>query len=475
SKAAGLGFVPELMACTTVVDFTVTSAGIEEQLLDMVVGQERPDLKESSEALAAALSEGTLQLQQLEDGLLAKLESCAGAMLDAGLVASLERTKSTAEEIAARMAAARETEVSLRAACEVYRPVAVRCTLLYMLQESLRHLDRVYRFSLSRFVAVMRRSLRQTPGGADESDVPPHLRCHAQVDTQHRVSLLAQHASLALFRHLAQSMSEEHKLVAAAHLCMSVLREKKELSGAKAAYLMPGRLGRADRDEGGDEARSEGLGAAGGVGVVAGSRPAPASDWITPEHWAAVLTLQHLPGFASLPDDVAGNLKRWKEWAEAEAPEELPPPGDWKRASDVDRLLLVRALRADRLAAALAAFVARALGAEYVSSLPFDLERSMLDCSAAVPVLVLLSPGLDVVAAVEAAGRRAGVSLENGRLTSVSMGQGQEAVAWTRLQAALASGGWVLLQNIHLMLDWTASTLAKFVDGLGESAHPEFR
>lgn len=51
----------------------------------------------------------------------------------------------------------------------------------------------------------------------------------------------------------------------------------------------------------------------------------------------------------------------------------------------------------------------------------------------------------------------------------------QETVAAQRLQTARASGGWVLLQNIHLMLGWTSDTLTKFVDRLSDGAHPDFR
>jgi Dynein heavy chain region D6 P-loop domain len=45
--------------------------------------------------------------------------------------------------------------------------------------------------------------------------------------------------------------------------------------------------------------------------------------------------------------------------------------------------------------------------------------------------------------------------------------------------AALAhahkNGGWVLLQNIHLTIDWTSGPLEKRVDKLAEGAHPDFR
>jgi dynein heavy chain len=43
------------------------------------------------------------------------------------------------------------------------------------------------------------------------------------------------------------------------------------------------------------------------------------------------------------------------------------------------------------------------------------------------------------------------------------------------LNNAHKNGGWVLLQNIHLTIDWTSGPLEKKVDKLAEGAHPEFR
>ncbi len=43
---------------------------------------------------------------------------------------------------------------------------------------------------------------------------------------------------------------------------------------------------------------------------------------------------------------------------------------------ELDRLVIVRTLRPERLTAALSRFVAAALGVQYITSQPFSLERS---------------------------------------------------------------------------------------------------
>ena len=110
-----------------------------------------------------------------------------------------------------------------------------------------------------------------------------------------------------------------------------------------------------------------------------------------------------------------------------------------------------------------------------VQSVPFNLERSFADASPAVPMFVFLSPGVDVAASVEALGRKLGFTSDNGKLVSVSLGQGQEPIAMSHLNNFHRNGGWVLLQNIHLTIDWTSGPLEKKVDKLAENAHPDFR
>lgn len=87
----------------------------------------------------------------------------------------------------------------------------------------------------------------------------------------------------------------------------------------------------------------------------------------------------------------------------------------------------------------------------------------MQDAAAHVPMFVFLSPGVDVAAAVEGLGRKLGYTADSGKYVSVSLGQGQEPIAMNHLNNFHRNGGWVLLQNIHLTIDWTSGPLEKKV------------
>ena len=73
TKLANPHYPPEIAAQTTLVNFGVTEAGLEEQLLALVVAHERPDLQEQAATLVRQLASFTITLTELEDNLLRRL------------------------------------------------------------------------------------------------------------------------------------------------------------------------------------------------------------------------------------------------------------------------------------------------------------------------------------------------------------------------------------------------------------------
>lgn len=100
TKLANPHYKPEMQAQTTLVNFTVTRDGLEDQLLAEVVKAERPDLEELKAELTKQQNEFKIQLKELEDDLLSRLSSAGANILgDTALVENLETTKKTAADI----------------------------------------------------------------------------------------------------------------------------------------------------------------------------------------------------------------------------------------------------------------------------------------------------------------------------------------------------------------------------------------
>lgn len=75
---------------------------------------------------------------------------------------------------------------------------------------------------------------------------------------------------------------------------------------------------------------------------------------------------------------------------------------------------------------------------------------------------------------IEKLGLKMSVSFDENNFYSISLGQGQEIVAENALDTASQLGGWVVLQNIHLVVRWLP-TLEKKIEIITENVHDDFR
>merc|ERR1719163_1052580 len=75
-------YLPEVCIKVTIINFTVTMAGLEDQLLGEVVRAERPDLEKQKNQLIKSLAADKKTLQELEDKILKLLSESKGNILD---------------------------------------------------------------------------------------------------------------------------------------------------------------------------------------------------------------------------------------------------------------------------------------------------------------------------------------------------------------------------------------------------------
>jgi dynein heavy chain len=149
TKLANPHYQPEMQAQTTLINFTVTRDGLEDQLLAAVVSKERPDLEKLKGDLTRQQNQFKITLKELEDSLLARLSAAEGNFLgDYALVENLEHTKRTAAEIEVKAEQAKKTEIDINLARENYRPAAARASLLYFILNDLNKINPMYQFSL---------------------------------------------------------------------------------------------------------------------------------------------------------------------------------------------------------------------------------------------------------------------------------------------------------------------------------------
>eukprot|EP00878_Enallax_costatus_P020623 GHUV01021808.1.p1 GENE.GHUV01021808.1~~GHUV01021808.1.p1 ORF type:complete len:1441 (+),score=543.76 GHUV01021808.1:4290-8612(+) len=512
TKLSNPHYPPEIQAETTLINFTVTEQGLEDQLLALVVNKERPDLEETKTQLIIQNTEFTIKLKQLEDELLYKLSTAEGDITeDVALIESLEESKRVATEISEKVVEARDTEVAINDSRNKYRPVAERGAMLFFLLNSLNKIHAFYQYSLNAFVTVFSRGLDLAPGGPKKKETVTlrqlQKRVSGNAEDFNEVIKKAKRQSSNTGGRMSKRTTAQSGFTAGVNPSMTgetIAEEEEEtdmtpdqlevrignlLDTCTFTVFNYTRRGLFDRDKlivltlltFQIMLREGKIDAAEYDALCKGARspaPPPITDdlsrWMNEGQWAAVDALAAVPGFGSLSKDLEKNSDEWYNWSNNEAPERATMPGDWGRMNDFKQLLLLRSLRPDRVTNALQRFCESIMGARYVNQDAFSPQAVVEESSSATPIFFILFPGYSPSKEIEQYARKVGKTVETGNLTLISMGQGQEGPAEAVLDKYMKEGGWVFLDNVHLMQGWIPR-LERKLEYAAENAHKDFR
>ena len=114
----------------------------------------------------------------------------------------------------------------------------------------------------------------------------------------------------------------------------------------------------------------------------------------------------------------------WKELYDSPSPHEAALPGRWDlKLQGLDRMVVLRCIRPDKIIPAVQNFIVNHMGREYIEPPTFDLAGSFADSHCCAPLIFVLSPGADPMAGLMkfAADRGFG----DQRCQTISLGQGQ--------------------------------------------------
>ena len=234
------------------------------------------------------------------------------------LIEGLETTKAKAVDIEEAVKKGKETEIAINKAREVFRPAAAEAAMLYFILTRLSAIDHMYRYSLSAFTGYFFKAMSSAPQPEDVTMI------------EERVDLLEKEIRKTIMLWVARGLKEKHKIVFLGQICLQLLSRQKlsqEFSASHLNFLLrPGFAADMDMDE------------------------CPLS-WISPITWAAINALAELDVFNNFPADLEDAESRFREWYNHVAPETEKLPLDWAQLEKrpFEKLLVVRALRPDRL------------------------------------------------------------------------------------------------------------------------------
>ena len=116
-------------------------------------------------------------------------------------------------------------------------------------------------------------------------------------------------------------------------------------------------------------------------------------------------------------------MDAWKKLYDSPNPQSLKYPTPFDALSGLDRMVVLRSFRPDKLVPASQDFIVDNMGQSYIEPPTFDLTGSFADSNCCAPLIFVLSPGADPMAALLKFGEDMGYTSK--RIQTISLGQGQ--------------------------------------------------
>lgn len=332
TKLSNPHYPPEIQAECALINFTVTEAGLEDQLLALVVRKERPDLAQQKEELIQQQNEFKIKLKQLEKNLLHQLTTAEGDILEnITLIENLESSKKISIEIQEKVEIAKVTEVQINEASEAYRPAANKGALVFFLMNELYKIHSFYKFSLDAFVIVVNRAIdivaeqmnpkKEAKPKAEKvegDEAAPEEEAKEEVEEEgegdggineltprslkQRVEALSESICYQGFAYTRRGLFVRHRLLVATMLCLRILERRGEISKAEVSALIKKEVPLEPR------AQTESL------------------KFMPESAWAAVLGLEGVQVFGNLSSQMESEALQWRKWYQDEKAEELDLP-----------------------------------------------------------------------------------------------------------------------------------------------------
>ncbi|XP_066585667.1 cytoplasmic dynein 2 heavy chain 1 [Prorops nasuta] len=403
------GIPKEARALLVEIKMGLGTGGLTERLVDKVLAKESPELEIQRREALELEERLSGERDEARSRILSRLANAKGQDLlqdssresgkegeGGSLLASLEAAQSKAREIALALEESRRNFQVVSRRTKEHENFAKFAAQLYQAVKALMNLSPLYVFSFEAFTDLYLDVASNAKNDNSENDRRDSME-------KRLIALTLHHCTKATYR--------KHRLPVALHLTLSL----NPITEAERNVLFD--IGSSNEDD---------------------SR-VTIPDWIPEERIPSVKILVY-----SFPRIVEKLKRSWMENTNDLYSD--------KSLTAFEKVLIVKALRPDYLHTALSRLATEQLGVRDLTAPAYSLKK-LAEEEDQRPILLLLSPGTDPTPELEA------LSSTNRRgpaeaFVQVSLGQGQVAEAERALVTACRTGGWVLLSNLQLALNW---------------------
>nr|XP_042907190.1 dynein axonemal heavy chain 2 isoform X1 [Parasteatoda tepidariorum]XP_042907240.1 dynein axonemal heavy chain 2 isoform X1 [Parasteatoda tepidariorum] len=419
-----------------IVNFTIKQKGLEDQLLPIIVRNERPDLELIKEKLVKGIIDCKKRFTAVEDKILKLLSKAEGSLLeDEVLVHALQECKSESNEVEMELTSNQKTEVRIDQARDEYRPCAKLASILYFVLADMNKVNLIYMFALDSYLDLFLNSIQKSQ---KDPEVSGRIK---------KVNLFHQYS---VYRYACRCVLNKHALLFLFHMCTQILLADHKLGIDEYEFFIHG------GKESGEKNKLMN----------------PCSHWLSEESWNQIIQLELLPKFLGITVSFDEAPKLWYEWYSSQEPENKLLPGNWRNiCSEFEKLLLIRCLRPDRIINCISNLIANNLGRNFLAYPEIDIREIFEESSAKKP-LILFTVSSDAHAEQIISNH---AHERNTKYRVLSLAERQGNLASQLIVDSIKVGDWAFISNAHLLQPWLP-TLEKIVSILQTvKAHPNFR
>lgn len=444
TRDPSIEFPPDICSRVTFVNFTITKSSLQSQCLHRVLKAERPDIDEKRSNQLKLQGEYQVRLRLLEKSLLQALNDSKGRILDDdSVISTLERLKLEADDISRKVADTDRVIEEVNLVSQKYNPFSTACSSTFFTMERLNQVHSLYQYSLDFFFGILDDVLNK------------NTNLEGVIDKTKRLGVITENLFENVYRRITRGMLHDDWIVFATLLCrihLKVLNADQNYEKGFDYYL---RNRRAGPKLAYDIASSS-------ISQTDQGLAYQAIPWLSNNQNKCLesLTQSNLNEFKSISQKILIEADSFKQWLDSSRPElnvptlwdnNIPPSSSIAQA--IRSLILIQALRPDRIPAMTELFVRAVLGPKFVDIAETDVQLGAVvdkEIKASTPVLLCSAPGYD------ASGRVDDLAAElNKPITSIAMGSAEGfKQAEAAINGAAKSGKWVMLKNVHLAPQW---------------------
>ena len=423
-------FTPDLCSRVTFLNFTITPSSLQNQILDIVLKNERPEVNQRKEELIKAQREYKVQLRQLEEDLLTALNSEGNLLENNEVMTRLEEIKKKSFLISEEVSKSEDIMKELESTMNEYAPLANKASRIFFALDSLEVIHYLYRYSLSFFMDI----LNYVIISKEVQEVPKNQYAIRQAkiiqilfkEIYHRVgySLLNKDKALLAMRlaqiNLGDKFKNEINLLL--KINSNIMNDASDIS----SDILGGKL--------------------------------------TLNQKKQLSELNKSEPFTGLVSEITSNSEAWSNFyndafAENSIPveflnkhkENISNEKDQKIFDEITKSILLLVFRPDRMLNSIQSFLKEVFNEELVNIPELDLVKVIKDeTNCKMPILFCSAPGFDASTKIESLARQL-----NKKFLSIAIGssEGFELVEknWA---SKIKSGEWLVLKNVHLAPNW---------------------